>query len=89
MVSSVVRKSEIRMAHPVSLKVQPLTIADALAMGLKIPFVEGNLDIKENNTEERRRIPIRAKCKCEVCTSSSHDKFMPCIRIGAILFMFD
>ena len=75
-ISSVVRKSEIRMAHPVSLRVQPLTIADALAMGLNIPPVEGNLDIKENNTEERRRIPIRAKGKCEVCTSLSYNKFI-------------
>ena len=68
-ISSVVRKSEIRMAHPVSLRVQPLTITEALVMGLHIPSVEGNLDITENNTELRRRIPIRAKCKHEECTS--------------------
>ena len=73
MISSVVRKSEIRMAHPVSLRVQPLTITQALAMGLKIPPVEANWDITENTTEEQRRIPIRAKCKCKLYTSSSTD----------------
>ena len=61
-ISTVIRKSEKRLAHPVSLRVQPLTIAQALARGLNIPSVEGN-DITVNNTEERMRIPIRAKCK--------------------------
>ena len=61
MISTLVQKSEIRMAHPVSLRVQPLTIAQALEVGLNIPLVEGNLDIKENDTLERIRIPIRAK----------------------------
>ena len=66
MISAIVRKSETRIAHPMSLRVQPLTIDEALARGLEIPPVEGNLNIKENNTEERRRIPIRARGKCEV-----------------------
>ena len=68
-ISSVVRKSEIRMAHPVSLRVQPLTVADAQAMGVNIPPVEGNLNIEENTSMERTRIPIRANCKCKVCMS--------------------
>ena len=66
MISSTVRKSEIRIAHPVSLRVQPLTIAEALTRGIDFPPVEGNLDITVNNTEERRRIPIRAKGWCEI-----------------------
>ena len=74
-VTSVVRKSEIRMAHPVSLRVQPLTVDEALVMGLTIPPVEGNLDITENTTVERMRIPIRAKCKREECTSPLHIEF--------------
>ena len=52
MISSVVRKSGIRMAHPMSLRVQPLTVADAVAMGLTIPPVEVG-DITENTTDER------------------------------------
>ena len=62
MISAIVQKSETRIAHPVSLRVQPLTIDEALTRGLTIPPVEGNLDITVNTTEERRRIPIRAKC---------------------------
>ena len=65
MIASTVRRSETRIAHPVSLRIQPLTIDEALTRGLDIPTVEGNLDIKENTTEIRRRIPIRAKGKCE------------------------
>ena len=65
MISSTVRKSEIRIAHPVSLRVQPMTIDEALTRGLNI-----TADIKENNTELRRRIPIRAKGKPEIFTIS-------------------
>ena len=86
-ISSVVRKSEIRMAHPVSLRVQPLTVADALAMGLTIPPVEGNLDITVNNTEERMRIPIRAKGNIVKYVHHHHHiiNFMPCIKMVWIL----
>ena len=83
MISSIVRKSEIRMAHPVSLRVQPLTVADAQAMGVNIPPVEGNLNIEENTSMEQTRIPIRAKCKCKVCISILTVYFMPCIIIEA------
>ena len=69
-ISSTVRKSLTRISHPVTLRIQPLTIDEALTRGLDIPTVEGNLDIKENTTEERRRIPIRAKGKCEVYYTS-------------------
>ena len=71
MIRSVVRKSEINIAHPVTLRVEPLTIDEALSRGLEIPTVEGNLNITINNTEERMRIPIRAKGKHEVHTSPS------------------
>ena len=66
MISSVVQRSEIRIAHPVSLRVQPLTITEALARGLQLPSVQGNVDVRDNTSEIRRRIPIRAKCKSEV-----------------------
>ena len=66
MISSVVQKSKTCIAHPVSLRVQPLTITEALAGGLDIPTVEGNVNISDNTSEIRRRIPIRAKCKSEV-----------------------
>ena len=70
MIESVIQKSEVRIAHPVSLRVQPLTVADALAMGLALPSVEGNVDIADNTFEIRRRIPIRARGKCQFYTSS-------------------
>ena len=88
-ISSVVRKSEIRLAHPVSLRVQPSTVDDALAMGLTIPPVEGNLDITENTTEERMRIPIRAKGNIIMVKYIHHYhhiiSFMPCIKMVWIL----
>ena len=62
-----------RMAHPVSLRVQPLTIAEALAMGLEIPLVDG-VNITVNNTEERIRVPIGAKGKGRVHSSLLCDK---------------
>ena len=70
MINSVVQKSEVRIAHPVSLRVQPLTVADALAMGLTLPSVEGNVDISDNTSEIRRRIPIRARRKYELYSPS-------------------
>ena len=74
MISAIVRKSETRIAHPVTLRIQPLTIDEALTRGLDIPTVEGNLDIKESNTDERRRIPIRAKGRLK-CDIIHHDNF--------------
>ena len=70
MINSVVQKSEVRIAHPVSLRVQPLTVTDALAMGLALPSVEGNVNIADNTSEIRRRIPIRARGKCQLNISS-------------------
>ena len=78
MIRSTIRKSEIRLAHPVSLRVQPLTVAQALEMNLEIPPVEGDLDIKDNTSEARMRIPIRAKGKCEVYHHSHVINFMSC-----------
>ena len=75
MISAIVQKSEMRIAHPVSLRVQPLTIDEALARGLKIPTVESNWDIKENSSEQRRRIPIRAKGKHEIYNIIHHYNF--------------
>ena len=37
-----------------------MTIDEALTMGLTIPTVDG-VDITVNNTEQRRRVPVRAK----------------------------
>ena len=61
----IVQKTEIRLAHPLTLRVQPMTIAEALARGLHIPLVDG-VDITVNNTEERRRVPIRAQGKHDI-----------------------
>ena len=72
MIESVIQKSDIRISHPVFLTVQPLTIADALAMDLQLPSVEGKVDIGDNTSEIRRRIPIRARCKCELYYTLSH-----------------
>ena len=55
-------KTHTHLANPVSLRVQPMTIDEALAIGLTIPTVDG-VDITANNTVERLRIPIRAKGK--------------------------
>ena len=62
-ITTTVGRTETRLAHPVSLRVQPMTIDEAVAMGLEIPLVEGYFNITENNTDLRRRIPIRAKGK--------------------------
>ena len=68
MINSVVRKSETSIAHPVTLRVQPLTIDEALARGLDIPMAQGlNLT---NNTGQLVRIPIKAKGKHELTSSS-------------------
>ena len=57
-----IRKTESRLARPVSLRVQPLTIADALLMGLSIPLVEG-VDKAINIIQDpiRYLVPVRAK----------------------------
>ena len=55
-----VRKTETQLARPVLLKVQPLTIEDALAMGLDIPLVQGD-NITVNDT--RDRIPNSCQSK--------------------------
>ena len=52
-----VRKTE-RLAHPVSLLIEPLTVEDALMRGLNIPLV-GDVNITAINP----RIPIRARGK--------------------------
>ena len=59
-ITTSVWKTQTHLAHPVSLRVQPMTIAEALAMGLDIPTIDG-VDIAINNTLERERVPIRAK----------------------------
>ena len=64
-ITTSVLKTQTQLAHPVSLRVQPMTIDEALTMGLTIPLVDG-VDITVNNTEERRRIPIRAKGKLDI-----------------------
>ena len=52
-----VRKTQ-RLAQPVSLLIEPLTVEDALMRGLDIPRV-GDIDITAINP----RIPIRARSK--------------------------
>ena len=47
-----------RIARPVSLLIEPLTVEDALMRGLDIPLV-GDVDITAINP----RIPIRARGK--------------------------
>ena len=59
-ISTSVWKTQTQLAHPVPLRVQPMTIDEALVRGLDIPSVDG-MDITVNTTEGRRRIPIRAK----------------------------
>ena len=50
------------IAHPVTLRIQPMTIAEALTRGLSIPLV-GGVDISVSDTDERRRVPVRATGK--------------------------
>ena len=52
-----VRKTQ-RLARPVSLLIESLTVSSALALGLDIPLV-GGVDITAINP----RIPIRARSK--------------------------
>ena len=61
-ITTSVLKTQTQLAHPVTLRVQPITIDEALAMGLTIPTVDG-VDITVNNTVQRMRIPVRAKGK--------------------------
>ena len=56
----IIQKTGVRLAQSVTLKVQPMTIADAMTMGVSIPLVEG-VDITINNTKERMQVPVRAK----------------------------
>ena len=91
MVASTVQKSEIRIAHPVSLRVTPLTIADALAMGLQLPSVESDINISDNTSEIRQRIPIRArrKWKLYIHYHIMPGVFMPCKKMVQISLMSD
>ena len=60
--SVIIQKKGTQLAHPVSLTVQPMTIDEALTRGLDIPLFDG-VNITTEDSQERRRIPVRAKGK--------------------------